>query len=301
MSDPGDFGALGPGGWDDELGEQCWFLASPTSTRYRNNIELNPEDVATQVSEVHSMVVSFEAVHGIEFATQARSKPIPILVAEATETVRAGLEQVNYDASELGSLATAANLLASILVISDESFPAETRAHLRSPHLLLTWLERFADESKMAAVRPFQPAGADTFVVRLNKIDKATIKRALERVSGAGETDDPSIKPLFPDPYEDDAEKNDGWNALVRGELIESRSNAVADAASTIGAPTVSTAQVNSLMRCLNDARLMMGVELNITDEEDRTQAMKKPIVYAQFERLGYLVAMCASALQTSL
>ncbi len=86
-------------------------------------------------------------------------------------------------------------------------------------------------------------------------------------------TDDPSLTRLFPTAYADDPERDAGYQALVRDELLEKRFASLDVLEATIDAADghreLSGDELSAWMRALNDLRLVLGTRLDVTEDDD--------------------------------
>lgn len=102
----------------------------------------------------------------------------------------------------------------------------------------------------------------------------------LQRVYAEGEDRDPVRERLFPraylDPTEDEAEAE--WEALIGPDLLRTRLDALVELAADLDAGTrhgsrmhftLAADAVQRWLAVLNDARLALGVRLEITDDTD--------------------------------
>ncbi len=111
------------------------------------------------------------------------------------------------------------------------------------------------------------------------------------------ETDSPALRRLFPPPYGDDAERNEGYAALARPELIEQRLAALQVVVDSIEATTLDEDQMGAWMRSINDVRLVLGTVLELDDDEDTVVVDEtNAATYQAYEVLGMLLEMIVVA-----
>jgi hypothetical protein len=82
-------------------------------------------------------------------------------------------------------------------------------------------------------------------------------------------TDDPSLNRLFPTAYADDPERDAGYHAMVRDELLEKRFHSLDVLERTIEGGEVDEETLSSWMRALNDLRLVLGTRLDVSEDDD--------------------------------
>lgn len=79
--------------------------------------------------------------------------------------------------------------------------------------------------------------------------------------------DDPAIARLFPTAYLDDPLANLALDERIAGELRAGRLDAIAVVERTTGARRLTADEADAWVRTLNDARLVLGVRLEVTEE----------------------------------
>jgi Domain of unknown function (DUF2017) len=99
-------------------------------------------------------------------------------------------------------------------------------------------------------------------------------ERALLREVAAGtrlrlaDDADPALKRLFPSAYAD-PEREREYRALTRGQLVSGRERALEVLESTVDRPSLSAGEADAWLRALNDARLVLGTELDVQQDRD--------------------------------
>ena len=84
------------------------------------------------------------------------------------------------------------------------------------------------------------------------------------------DTDDPLLARLFPPAYADDPDKEAGFRALARDELLEQRLAAIDDVEATLDLPFLSVEQADAWARSLNALRLVLGTRLDVKEDDER-------------------------------
>jgi Domain of unknown function (DUF2017) len=79
---------------------------------------------------------------------------------------------------------------------------------------------------------------------------------------------DPSLRRLFP-PAHEDAEREEEYRGLVRDQLLTGRQRALATLDETVDRETLTSEEAEAWLTALNDARLMLGTRLDVTEETD--------------------------------
>jgi Domain of unknown function (DUF2017) len=80
--------------------------------------------------------------------------------------------------------------------------------------------------------------------------------------------DDPALRRLFPPAYED-AEREREYRELTRGQLATGREQALELLEETVDNPALSPEEADCWLRALNDVRLVLGTELDVTEDLD--------------------------------
>jgi hypothetical protein len=80
--------------------------------------------------------------------------------------------------------------------------------------------------------------------------------------------DDPAVRRLFPAAHED-PELEQEYRDLTRTQLRSGREQALALLEATVDAETLSAEEADGWLRALNDARLVLGTRLDVTEDLD--------------------------------
>jgi len=112
--------------------------------------------------------------------------------------------------------------------------------------------------------------------------------RSLVESSGPG---DPAYERLFPPAYPDDADKDAAFAEMVHDDLAQGRLASAEVLARTIDAERLNADEVAAWLAALNDARLVLGARLGVTEETDpSTVPPDHRQDYELFRFLSYLV-----------
>ena len=82
-------------------------------------------------------------------------------------------------------------------------------------------------------------------------------------------TDHRSVRRLFPVAYPDDPDREAGYQALIRGELIERHQAGIDLIANTVDSPVLTDEQLTAWLTTVNALRLVLGTTLGLDDEDD--------------------------------
>jgi Domain of unknown function (DUF2017) len=80
------------------------------------------------------------------------------------------------------------------------------------------------------------------------------------------QTDDPSLRRLFPPAYADDREADDEFRRLMRDELLEGKLAALRIVEETADADRLSGEQLEAWLGALESLRLVLGTQLDVTE-----------------------------------
>ena len=117
------------------------------------------------------------------------------------------------------------------------------------------------------------------------------------------DTDAPALRRLFPPAYADDPEKEAGFRALARDELLESRLAAIDEVDAALADPVMDVERATSLMRSCNALRLVLGTRLDVAEDDDPHLDPEDPEApaWALYYFLSALVAELVDALAADL
>ena len=152
--------------------------------------------------------------------------------------------------------------------------------------------------------RRFSRTSAGTFRLQLPEVERALLSDLVEQLRAVllVTTDDPTLRRLFPTAYNDDAERDQEYQQLVRDELLEARLGALATVEATATAEQLDEAQASGWLTALNDLRLVLGTRLDVSEDlrEVEPDDPDAP-AYAVYEYLGYLLSEVVDALEAGL
>lgn len=119
---------------------------------------------------------------------------------------------------------------------------------------------------------------------------------------------DPSLTRLFPTAYADDPERDAGYHALVRDELLEKRLASIDVVEETLavadGSAELDGDALTSWMLAANDLRLVLGTRLDVSeddDPEDLDPDDPDAGAWAIYHYLGMIVALVVDAMAAEL
>lgn len=150
--------------------------------------------------------------------------------------------------------------------------------------------------------------GANRYRISLPDDERAVLSALLPQMRELLLSDDPSLTRLFPTAYPDDPERDAGYHALVRDELIEHRFASLDVVEETLDAAgrsaDVDAETLAAWMRSLNDLRLVLGTRLDVGEDDDGTDLSPTDpdaAAWSLYHYLGMLVSFIVDALATDL
>lgn len=145
--------------------------------------------------------------------------------------------------------------------------------------------------------------GRDRFKVDLPDVERELLRSLFPQLRELLASDDPSLTRLFPTAYPDDPERDAGYHALVRDELLEKRFASLDLVESTLtadGAVELDGDELASWMRAVNDLRLVLGTRLDVGEDDDPIEfdpADPDAAAWQVYHYLGGLLSFIVEAL----
>jgi hypothetical protein len=127
-----------------------------------------------------------------------------------------------------------------------------------------------------------------------------TLPEQMRSLLGEGDRDDPVMKRLYPSAYMDDVGAADEFDSATRDDLTQQRLDALEGFERTLDAKTLTEDELVGWLGVLNDARLVLGVRLAVTEETVPTDFQGDETAmasYALYAFLSYLVEEIVDAL----
>jgi len=146
--------------------------------------------------------------------------------------------------------------------------------------------------------------GPGRYRVTLPEAEQDLLRTLVPQLRDLLTTDDPSLTRLFPTAYADDPERDAGYHAMVRDELLERRFTALDALERTVEGGELDEEALSAWMRALNDLRLVLGTRLDVSEDDDPTDLdPDDPMApaWAIYHYLGALQGMVVDALTQDL
>ena len=142
------------------------------------------------------------------------------------------------------------------------------------------------------------------YLLRLPPEERELLRSLPAQLREVMQTDDPSLRRLFPPAYPDDREADDEFRRLMREELLEGKLAALRVVEETAGADRLSDAQLEAWLGALESLRLFLGTQLDITEEsyeQDLDPENPAAPALALYGYLSWLQEEAVAALSASL
>ena len=148
--------------------------------------------------------------------------------------------------------------------------------------------------------RRIKRLGPDRYRIQLPGPEQELLRSLLPQLRELLTTDDPSLTRLFPTAYADDPERDAGYQALVRDELLEKRFASLDALERTIDGGEVDDETLSAWMRGLNDLRLVLGTRLDVSEDDeamDVDPGDPEAAAWSIYHYLGGLLSLVIDAL----
>ena len=136
--------------------------------------------------------------------------------------------------------------------------------------------------------RPFRPLG-DGYRLTLDAHEREAVRTVCAELRELVAGEDAAAARLFPPAYRDDPEASAEYDELVRESLVSERLRAADTVAATIDAERLDEAQAAAWCGVLNDARLLLGERLGVTDDFHEQRIHPRDPRRAQLALYGWL------------
>ncbi|HSL56834.1 MAG TPA: DUF2017 family protein [Acidimicrobiales bacterium] len=104
-------------------------------------------------------------------------------------------------------------------------------------------------------------------------------------------SDEPGIERLFPSPYPDDPERDAGWHALVRHELVERHLEAIEVVETTLDADELDEDELARWMTAVNALRVVLGTRLDVSEDDEPVDPSDPRFgAFALYDVLGWVL-----------
>jgi len=218
------------------------------------------------------------------------------VVTESAEAVLEGTRAVTLTTQDLAEFGGAAANLAVVCDPGSAEMAATDDTGLVSARDVFRRLAANVWSAVDSQVRRL-PDGS--YRLHWRAADAEMIRQLGARLDGILESDDPTIARLFPPAYGTDNERSVGFDALARYELIDRRRASLGQLSAAVDDPVVDAEQLASVMRAVNDLRLMVGTHLDVSEDEPLRLSSRgnDAAMVMAYERLSQLLVRIVDAL----
>jgi len=105
------------------------------------------------------------------------------------------------------------------------------------------------------------------YILNLPPDERALLRSLPAQFREVLQTDDPSLRRIFPPAYTDDDDANDEFQRLMREELLERKLAALAIVEKTATFDRLTGEQLEGWLGALESLRLFLGTQLDVTEE----------------------------------
>jgi uncharacterized protein DUF2017 len=159
-----------------------------------------------------------------------------------------------------------------------------------------------ADLTGPAAAQPAGPAAPDAGAPPTPEATEAAIEEMFGLSSSSRKPDDPILARLFPDGYSDDEQASGEFRRYTEGGLRSGKMAAAQTVLDTLpeagGRVELTAEQAQAWLRALNDIRLALGVQLDVSED---MQAMQERAAQGGPQAAGFWIYDWLSVLQETL
>lgn len=140
------------------------------------------------------------------------------------------------------------------------------------------------------------------FQLRLPPEERELLRGLPRQLRELLETDDPSLKRLFPPAYKDDAVLEAEYRHYMADDLVASHRRSIDVMEETIDADVLDEEQLLAWLGALNDLRLVLGTNLDVTEdmyEQEMEPDDPRAPAFAVYTYLGWLQEQVVEALSS--
>jgi hypothetical protein len=138
-----------------------------------------------------------------------------------------------------------------------------------------------------------------TFQLRLPKEERDILRGLPEQLRQLLLTDDPGLRRLFPPAYVDDPEREEEYRRLMADDLLRRKQGALQIVEETIDEDVIDEEQLTAWMGAVNDLRLVLGTNLDVSEDmdlEDIADDDPRAPGFALYGYLGWLLEQMVAA-----
>jgi Domain of unknown function (DUF2017) len=152
--------------------------------------------------------------------------------------------------------------------------------------------------------RRVERTGAGRYALDLPDEEREVIASLVQQLREVllATTDEPIVRRLFPTAYNEDPDRDQEYQQLVRDELLERRLAALATVEATASADEVDEPTLTGWLTALNDLRLVLGTRLDVSEDDVEVDPDDPDApAHAVYHYLALLVGEAVDALERDL
>jgi hypothetical protein len=275
--------------WFPDFGEDTWLVRVPDRGRAEQVIER----ISERISDPSAAPLSIELEGGEGYGHDEL-----VDVAETSlGLMRETLSGDRADEEVLDDLAAAVNnlrIVAFAIALTDGGATDDDGGVMG----LVSYLSRLLEEVVSALDRSIVVLPNGRYRVKWRAADREMVERLAADLDDALEADDPDLTRLFPPAYGTDEVRSREFDALARHELIDSRRAALATLRETMKHAEMNADELSTLMRSINDLRLVVGTRLDVSEDTSPRVRPSDPNFadWLAYDRLTHLLAQIIQA-----
>jgi hypothetical protein len=129
------------------------------------------------------------------------------------------------------------------------------------------------------------------YQLRIPEVERGILRTLPGQLRDVLASDDPALTRLFPPAYGEDAERNEEFERLVKGDLMAHRLTSLDVMEATIDAERVDEEQLLAWLGAINDLRLILGTRLDVSEEDlpEVEETDPRAGAFALYYYLGWL------------
>lgn len=127
------------------------------------------------------------------------------------------------------------------------------------------------------------------FELRIPEPERDVLRQLPEQLLEIHGSDDPVLERLYPAAYPDDVEHEQEFRDMTHDDLRRQREDALEVMRRTIDAERLSEEELLAWLSAINDARLVLGLRLDVTEELDVSRIADDDPRAPMFGLYGYL------------
>jgi hypothetical protein len=279
--------------WFREIDEDRWAVDVSEADR---------AELAAVIGRLHELLLSpgtatlrIDASHGATLG----AADLALVVEEGGEVVSRTLAAPWAGDGDLSRLAAATSNLRVIAAAVADALATGVVGGEDEAMGLAASITHLLERVLGALDRSVTPTDHGTFRLRWTPADRELVRTLAGELQAALDGDDDALVRLFPPAYGTDEVRSREYAALARDELITSRRAALATVESAMGRDEVDADELHALMRAVNDLRLVLGTQLDVSEDDVRRRRFDDADAarWAAYERLTRILGQIVTAL----